>query len=71
MRGWTSEPDRNTGVQMGVLGQFWFTPLTTTGVLQAAFRFLLGLLNDLTDLPFSKQKAFQVPLNSPDDPNEP
>jgi hypothetical protein len=56
---------------MGVLLQVWFTPTTSKGPLSTAFRVLLGLLNGLTDLPLSKQKAIQVLVNNPGDPDEP
>lgn len=71
MRGWTNEPNRTSGFEMGVLLQVWFTPTTSKGPLSTAFRVLLGLLNGLTDLPLSKQKAIQVLVNNPGDPDEP
>ena len=71
MRGWTSEPERISGIEMSVLVQVWFTPTTSKGALSTAFRVLLGLINDLTDLPLSKKKAIQILVDNPDDPDEP
>lgn len=70
VRGWTNEPKRYPGIEMGVLVQVWFTPTTSKGALSTAFRVLLDLLSGLTDLPLSKQKAIQVLVNNPGDPND-
>jgi len=65
VRGWEDETARSTGAEMSVTGLLWFTA-NDSDEASPIFRFLLNLLSDLTDLPFTKSTGIQVLMNKPD-----